>query len=409
MSNPLQPTIVLKPGKEKALHRRHPWIFSGAISAVHGDPQGGDTVQVLRSDQTLIGYGAFSPESQIRCRMWDFTQESLDEPDKFADHLIRQRIQGAFERRKSDPLLNSTNAYRLIHAESDLIPGLVVDRYADSIVVQFLSYGVEHRKSLIIEILAEILDPRLIFERSDAEVRELEGLPKRSGIVFQKGGGELVTTISEHGINYQIDFQEGHKTGFYLDQRDNRARLRQYTRGMDILDCFSYTGGFSLNALVGGAGSITAVDTSAEALNQLSINLELNKFEPGLVDLIQNDVFDQLRLFRDQGKSFDVIILDPPKFAPTRHLAKKAARGYKDINLLASKLLRPNGILFTFSCSGGIDPSFFQQIVAGAALDAGADMQIIGKMNQASDHPVLSSFPEGEYLKGLILKKIAHP
>jgi 23S rRNA (cytosine1962-C5)-methyltransferase len=340
--------------------------------------------------------------------MWNFTQESLGDPDKYIDQLIRQRIKKAIARRKDDPLLKSTNAYRLVHAESDLIPGLVVDQYADIVVVQFLSYGVEHRKKLIIDILGEFLNRGLIFERSDAEVRELEGLQKRTGIVFQQGGGELVTTIKEHGINYQINFQEGHKTGFYLDQRDNRSWLRQYSNDKIILDCFSYSGGFSLNAIAGGAKSISAVDSSEEALDQLSENLILNNLDAGLVELVQNDVFNQLRLYRDQRRSFDVIILDPPKFAPTRHLAKKAARGYKDINLLAAKLLRPNGVLFTFSCSGGIDPALFQQIVAGAALDANVDMQIIGKMHQASDHPVLSSFPEGEYLKGLILKKIAH-
>ncbi len=393
--------LILKPGREKALKRRHPWIFSGAIESVKGNPDGGELVAVLSTHGEFLGLGGFSPQSQIRCRMWTFDNELPPDPEAAIHDLIHTRLREAATKRRSDPQLVDTNAFRLAHAESDLLPGLIVDVYGRVAAVQFLSYGAENWREVILQAIEENLQLEAIVERSDADVRELEGLDQRSG--FLKGASnQFQPKIKENGIEYLVDLSEGHKTGFYLDQRDNRAKLREFCSEKTVLDCFSYTGGFSLNALAGGAQAVTAVDTAEGALELLKENTELNNFDPARLEVIPNDVFKQLRLFRDQGRSFDVIVLDPPKFAPTRQQVKRAARGYKDINLLAAKLLNPGGVLFTFSCSGGVDAQLFQQIVAGAALDAEADLQVIGRMSQASDHPVLLSFPEGEYLKGLV-------
>ena len=393
------PELILKPGREKALKRRHPWIFSGAIQSLKGNPDGGELVAVRSAHGEILGLGGFSPQSQIRCRMWTFDNELPPDPEAEINDLIHTRLQEAATKRRSDPQLDDTNAFRLAHAESDLLPGLIVDVYDRVVAVQFLSYSAESRREIIIQAIEENLQPEAIVERSDADVRELEGLDQRSGLL--KGvSNQYQPKIKENGIEYLVDLSEGHKTGFYLDQRENRAKLREFCAEKTVLDCFSYTGGFSLNALAGGAQTVTAVDTAEGALEFLKENAELNGFDLDRLEVIPNDVFKQLRLFRDQGRSFDVIILDPPKFAPTRQQVKPAARGYKDINLLAAKLLNPGGVLFTFSCSGGVDAQLFQQIVAGAALDAEVDLQVVGRMSQASDHPVLLSFPEGEYLKG---------
>ena len=394
------PSVILKPGREKSLLRRHPWIFSGAIQQADNGIASGATVDLLSSKGDFLGRGAYSPQSQIRVRIWTFDNQAVD-----AD-FFRQRIRASLDIRKSLFDLRETNAIRLIHAESDGLPGLIVDRYNDILVLQSLTAGSEYWKETITDILLEETGLKNIYERSDADVRELEGLPPLRGAIRNSIIGESDSVsnivIVEHGLKFLVDIEHGHKTGFYLDQRANRQRVRRFARGKDVLDCFCYTGGFTANALAGEAKSVLAVDASSEALALARQNLELNGLPLEKAQFLEGDVFHVLRKFRDEGRSFDMIILDPPKFAPTAAQAEKAARGYKDINLLAFKLLRPNGILATFSCSGGIDAALFQKIVASAALDAGADAQIIEHLSQDVDHPVALNFPEGTYLKGLV-------
>jgi len=398
------PILVLKKGREKSVLRRHPWIFSGAIEKTQDNPQCGDPVEIRAFDGTKLGVGAFSPASQIRCRVWKFGKDAVFTSDQLID-LIRQRIHMAIEARSKDPNLDNGQAFRAVHAESDMLPGLVVDVYGEVVVVQFLSCGVEKYRDEIVKFLENEFPGKTIFERSDAEVRTLEGLGFREGLISGKYPNQSIE-IEEHGLNYLLDVQGGHKTGFYLDQRENRVKLRGFANQAEVLDCFSYSGGFTLNALAGKAKHVTAVDISEEALELLRKNLAANGMDSSPVTLIAADVFTQLRTFRDQGKSFDLIILDPPKFAPTKKQIERAARGYKDINLLAIKLLKPGGFLFTFSCSGGVGRELFQKIVAGAAEDAELDIQIIEQLSQASDHPILLSFPEGAYLKGLVCRRV---
>jgi len=397
------PSVILKPGREKSLLRRHPWIFSGAIQHVDEEIASGSTVDVLSSKGDFLARGAYSPQSQIRVRAWTFEDEPVDQD------FFRKKIRASLTIRSTLLLgegsgARSTNAIRLIYAESDSIPGLIVDRYDDVLVLQSLTAGSEYWKETIADILLEETGLKNIYERSDADVRELEGLSPRVGIL--RGTiPESRITITEFGLKFLVDIQHGHKTGLYLDQRANRQRVRTLAKNKDVLDCFCYTGGFTLNALVGDAKSVLSVDASSEALTLARQNIELNKLPIEKAQFLEGDVFQVLRKFRDEARNFDMIILDPPKFAPTAAQAEKAARGYKDINLLAFKLLRPNGILFTFSCSGGIDSALFQKIVAGAALDAGVDVQIIEHLLQASDHPISLHFPEGSYLKGLVCIK----
>jgi 23S rRNA (cytosine1962-C5)-methyltransferase len=293
-----------------------------------------------------------------------------------------------------------TDAYRLIYAESDGIPGLIVDRYDDVLVLQSLTAGSEYWKETFADLLLEETGLENIYERSDADVRDLEGLSTITGIL--RGAPITQLPITEHGLRFLINFESGHKTGFYLDQRDNRQRVRALAEDKDVLDCFSYTGGFSVNALSGGAKSVLSVDSSGDALELCKENVALNDLPVDRHTTLKGDVFHVLRKFRDENRSFDMIILDPPKFAPTAAQAEKAARGYKDINLLAFKLLRPGGVLVTFSCSGGVDAALFQKIIAGSALDAGVEAQIVERLSQAADHPVSLHFPEGTYLKGLV-------
>ena len=388
-------SIILKPGREKSILRRHPWIFSGAVQQANQNIASGATVDVLSSKGEFLARGAYSPQSQIRVRVWTFDNESVNE------EFFRKRIRASLNTRNSIISSRDINALRLIYAESDDIPGLIVDRYDDLLVLQSLTAGSEYWKETIVDILLEETDLKNIYERSDADVRELEGLLPRIGILR----GSIIhspLTIQEHGLKFLVDIEHGHKTGFYLDQRANRQRVRTLAKDKDILDCFCYTGGFTLNALAGDAKSVLSVDASSDALTLARQNVELNKLQIKKAQFLEGDVFQVLRKFRDEARSFDMIILDPPKFAPTAAQADKAARGYKDINLLAFKLLRPNGILITFSCSGGIDAALFQKIVSGAALDAGVDAQIIEHLSQASDHPISLHFPEGAYLKGLI-------
>ena len=336
--------------------------------------------------------------------MWEYGEIFPDDLGAYHNELLKNRIHRAIALREQDPILAGTNTKRLIHAESDRLPGLIVDQYADILVAQFLSAGIEIYRQQVLAVLIDLIAPNAIFERSDVEVRKLEGLPEVSGLLFgnMPEGGII---IEENGIRIKVEVDSGHKTGFYLDQRENRYLLRKFCKDKDVLDCFSYSGGFTLNALLGEAKSVMAIDQSDDALGLLAENIRINSFDEEKVEVVSDDVFQRLRKLRDQGKSFDVVILDPPKFAPTRNQAQKAARGYKDINLLAAKLLREGGVMLTFSCSGGIDQRLFQQIVAGAASDAGVDLQIVHKMGQGSDHPVLLSFPEGEYLKGLVCRR----
>lgn len=392
------PSLILKPGREKSLLRRHPWVFSGAVERVDSGIAPGHTVDVLSSIGEFLGRAAYSPASQIRARMWTFDDEPVDE------HLLRRRVRAALQQREvrlAGPSAGAGDACRLIYAESDLLPGLIVDRYANTLVMQFLTTGAELWREQFAQLLFEETGVGDIYERSDSDVRQLEGLPSRAGPLRGSPPAQLI--IHEYGLAFKVDIAQGHKTGFYLDQRDNRYLLQRFCQGREVLNCFCYTGGFTVHALAAGASLVLSVDTSSEALDLAQENVTLNHLPSEKASWIEADVFNFLRKLRDADRSFDVIVLDPPKFAPTAAQAEKAARGYKDINLLALKLLRPGGVLFTFSCSGGVDASLFQKILASSALDGRVDAAILEKMSQAPDHPVLLSFPEGAYLKGLIL------
>jgi 23S rRNA (cytosine1962-C5)-methyltransferase len=394
------PSVILKQGREKSLLRRHPWIFSGAIDHVEGEPASGETVDLLSSSRQFLARASYSPQSQIRARVWTFADEPVDQ------EFFRKRIRAALAMRYEFQIEHNIHAARLIYAESDQLPGLIVDRYGAVLVLQSLTAGSEYWKGTIADLLLEETGLENIYERSDADVRELEGLEQKVGILRGRIPQPQLT-IYEHGLKFLINIEHGHKTGFYLDQSRNRLRVRELTQDKDVLDCFCYTGGFTINALAGAAKSVTALDASGDALALAKENGTLNDLPNDKANFIEGDVFQLLRRFRDENRSFDMIILDPPKFAPTAAQAERAARGYKDINLLAFKLLRPRGILVTFSCSGGIDAGLFQKIVAGAALDAGVEAQIVEHLSQSADHPVLLNFPEGTYLKGLICYKAA--
>jgi len=389
--------IVLKRGREKSLRRRHPWIFSGAVDRVEGTPASGETVAVRSADGEVLALAAWSPHSQIRARVWSFEPGAKIDADFF-----RARIVQAVAFRVALPASRHTNALRLVHGESDGLPGLVVDRYADVLVAQFLSAGAERWREQILDVLAETTGCEAIYERSDAEVRALEGLAPRAG--FARGNRDARRCpIIEYGLNFRVDVEAGQKTGFFLDQRENRQRVRALAAGREMLDCFAYTGGFSIAALAGGAKRVLAVESSAPALEVARENLAANSLDAARLEFVQADVFAHLRQLRDRGSTFDLVVLDPPKFAPTAAQARNAARAYKDINLLAMKLLKPGGLLATFSCSGGVGMDLFQSIVAGAALDAGVEAKIIERFGAAADHPVALEFPESDYLKGLLL------
>ncbi len=389
--------VVLKPGRERSVRNRHPWLFSGAIASQRGTPQDGEQVDVYARDSSWIARGTWSGLSQIRVRLW-----SWDAEQQIDSELLRSRIRRAIAGRAtlaSDP---GTTAYRLIFSESDGLPGLIVDRYGDYLVMQLLTTGAARRGDEIVTILAEEAHPVGIYERSDADVRAKEGLDRREGL---RWGSLLETSIQilENGYRMSIDLEGGQKTGAYLDQRANRARVATYCQGVETLSCFSYTGGFELHAAGAGALHLVGIDSSPTVLERASDNLRLNGFETPF-EPIAGNVFSELRRFRAEGRSFDVIVLDPPKFAANAAQVDKACRGYKDINLLAMQLLRPGGVLATFSCSGLIGSDLFQKIVFGASLDARRDVQILERLSQGPDHPVLLTFPESEYLKGLICR-----
>ena len=388
-------TLVLKPGREKSLVRRHPWIFSGAVATVKDEPETGETVQVCTNAGETLGVAAYSPKSQIRARMWAWNEAQIDA------RFFAARIEDAASARAALRIADSSDACRLIHGESDGLPGVIADLYDDTAVMQLLSAGAERWREAIADGLCALPGVERVWERSDADVRELEGLNPRTGLVR---GAPLpgAPVVHEHGLKFTVEIDAGHKTGFYLDQRDNRLLLRKLAHGKDVLDCFSYTGGFTVNALHGGAKSVLAIDSSALALDIARANAKLNGLAGA--EWVDADVFQSLRRLRDQGRTFDVIVLDPPKFAPTAAHAERASRAYKDINLLAFKMLRPAGFLMTFSCSGGVSADLFQKIVAGAALDAGVEARIEAWLHAAADHPVALNFPESEYLKGLLCR-----
>ena len=390
-------TLRLKPGKEKSLLRRHPWVFDGAIATGGGDA--GETVRIEGSGGQFLAWAAFSPQSKIRARAWSFDEtERIDAPFLIAAcaRSIRARI--LFDVK--------SNGIRLIHGESDGLPGLIVDRYADTLVAQFSSCGSERFKAVIVDTLLELTGLKRLYERSDASVRALEGLPMATG--WLSGSGSTESILNEHDYKLSLDIAEGHKTGFYLDQRDSRHKFSQYTRRMGfkrVLNCYSYTGGFTVAALAGGAAHVTSIDSSGPAIERAIANVALNGFDAARTTMMDLDVNAALRQFLKDGASFDAIVLDPPKFAPTAAHAERAARAYKDINRLALMLLAPGGVLFTYSCSGGISADLFHKIVAGAGIDAGVDAYITERMGAAPDHPMTVNFPEGEYLKGLVLVK----
>jgi 23S rRNA (cytosine1962-C5)-methyltransferase len=387
--------LILKHARDKSLRRRHPWVFSGAIERVEGEPASGETIEVCSVGGEFLALAAYSPRSQIRARAWCFERGAVDAA------FFERRIEDAAAVRTGLGIDRTTTAYRVVHAESDGLPGIIADRYGDTVVLQLSSAGPERWREALAAALARLPGVVRVWERSDAEVRALEGLRPRTGLLAGRPlSGPAV--MREHDLSFRVELDAGHKTGFYLDQRDNRLLLRSLAHGKDVLDCFSYTGGFALNALAGGARSVLAIDSSALALETARANVEQNRLP--VAEWVEADVFQMLRRLRDQGRSFDAIVLDPPKLAPTAAHAQRAARAYKDINLLAFKLLRRGGHLMTFSCSGGVTADLFQKIVAGAALDARVDARIEAWLHAAGDHPVALHFPEGEYLKGLLLR-----
>ncbi len=389
---------ILKRGREKPVLNRHPWVFSGAIKRIEGEVADGEVVEVADYRGRFLARGYLNRRSQIVVRLLTW-----DEGEVVGGNFWRRRLERAFASRQAladDP---STNTYRLVNAESDLLPGLVIDRYNDYLVVQFLTLGIERWKAELVSLVADLLKPRGIYERSDVEVREKEGLPQVTGLLHGEEPPDLVE-VTENGHRFLVNVKKGHKTGFYLDQRKNRQELTRYCRGKDVLNCFAYTGAFAVYAAAAGARHITNVESSAEALELARRNMALNGFADRGDEYVEGDVFQVLREYRDQGRVFNLIILDPPKFAYSQHQVEAACRGYKDINLLAIQIIAPGGILFTFSCSGLVSPDLFQKVLFGASVDAGRDVQIVAKLSQASDHPILLTFPESEYLKGFVCR-----
>ena len=390
-------SIRLKDGKERSLQRRHPWVFDGAIAS--GQADAGETVRIESHDGKFLGWAAFSPTSKIRARIWSFDEDQTIDASFFIARIARAISARARFDIKSDGL-------RLIHGESDGLPGLVVDRYADTLVAQFSSCGSERWKSVIVEALLAQTGLTRLYERSDASVRTLEGLPEATG--WLSGSGNTGITLSEHDWKLSLDVAEGHKTGFYLDQRDSRHKFAEYARRLQfrrVLNCYCYTGGFTVAALAGGAEHVTSIDSSGPAIERAVANVALNGFDASRTTMRDADVNAALRQYAKDGVTFDAIVLDPPKFAPTAAHAERAARAYKDINRLALGILEPGGVLFTYSCSGGISADLFHKIIASAGIDAGVDAFISERMGGAPDHPMTVTFPEGEYLKGLVLLK----
>ena len=390
--------LRLKPGRDKSLRERHPWVFSGAIAAVEGKPESGDTVDIHRDDGAFVARAAYSPSSQIRARVWTFDARESVDAAFFARRVARSVAARA-------PMLDASHSgCRLIHGESDGLAGVIADRYGDTVVLQLSAAGADRWRDEVVAALAAATSAVCVYERSDADVRNLEGLAPRTGLAFGAMSDDV--RLIEDGLVYRVDIVAGQKTGFYLDQRNSRAAVRALAAGRETLNVFCYTGGFSLAALAGGATRVLSIDSSADALALGRENVALNAaLDASRAEWQDADAFSALRTLRDKAAAFDLVVLDPPKFAPTMAHAERASRAYKDVNLLALKLMRPGGLLATFSCSGGIDASLFRKIVAGAAQDAGADAVVVGRFGASADHPVALAFPEGEYLKGLLVRK----
>ncbi|GHT84952.1 ribosomal RNA large subunit methyltransferase I [Betaproteobacteria bacterium] len=391
--------LKLQPGKERTVLRRHPWIFAGSVARLDGHARPGDTVEVVTADGRALGRAAWSPASQIRARMWTFDEATS------VDHVFfKRRVAAALALRAAHPHLADQQGLRLIHGEADGLPGVIADRFGAVVVVQLTSAGAEKWRDAIVGALVQATGCAAVYERSDSEVRKLEGLEARVGCVHgELPAGPLL--IEEHGVKLEVDVIKGHKTGFYLDQRDNRKLTAALARGRRVLNCFCYSGGFSLQALAGGATSVLSIDSSAPALEIARRNLTHNAhLDASRAIWREDDVFTALRTLQKAGERFDLIVLDPPKFAPSAAHALRAAKAYKDINLCAFRLLTPGGILMTYSCSGGIGLEMFQKTVAGAAADVGVDARILHRLTAAPDHPVGLAVPEGEYLKGLVVQ-----
>jgi 23S rRNA (cytosine1962-C5)-methyltransferase len=391
--------VILKPGREKPVLQHHPWVFSGAIARVEGEPAPGDLVLVADSYGRALANAYYNPHSQIRGRIlsWD-VNEPIDAV------FWRGRLARAIAARQLLALEPRTTAYRLVNAEADGLPGLVVDKYGRTLVMQCLTLGIDRHKRLLAKLLADLVQPEGISERSDVDVRRKEGLPLTTGLLW--GTVPPTVEIVENGLRFQVQLAAGHKTGFYLDQRENRAAVCQphFVAGKTVLNVFAYTGGFGLYAAAAGAAAVTHIDSSVEALEQAERNVALNGWERPSDEYIAGDAFEVLRYYRDAGQPFDVIILDPPKFAHSQRDVERACRGYKDLNWLALRLLKPGGLLATFSCSGLVSAELLQKVLFGAAVDAGRDVQMMRQLHQAADHPVLLSFPESAYLKGFLCR-----
>ncbi|HEX7439001.1 MAG TPA: class I SAM-dependent methyltransferase [Caldimonas sp.] len=395
-------TIRVRPGKERSLLRRHPWVFEGSVE--RGKADSGETVRVEGHDGRFLAWAAYSPQSMIRLRVWSF-----DEGERINAAFFARRIAAALEIRARLPI--ASDGMRLVHGESDGLPGLVVDRYGATLSAQFLSAGAERWKDAIADALMQATSASALFERSDTSARQREGLAAATGwlrVADSSTEGSTAIAIREHQWQLGLDVATGHKTGFYLDQRDNRKLFADTVRhfGFErVLNCYCYTGGFSVAALAGGAAHVVGVDSSGPALERAVANVALNGFDAARHEALDADVNHTLRALLDAGRSFDAVVLDPPKLAPTAAHAERAARAYKDVNRLAFMVLRPGGALFTFSCSGGISADLFHKIVAGAGLDAGIDGFFYARLGAAPDHPMTVTFPEGEYLKGLVVLK----
>ncbi|CND88323.1 23S rRNA m(5)C1962 methyltransferase [Yersinia nurmii] len=386
--------VILAMGREKSLLRRHPWVFSGAVERVEGKPLPGETVDIMDSRGKWLARGAYSPESQLRARIWTFQQDEAVDNDFFI-----RRLQQAQSWRDWIAKRDGLDSYRLIAGESDGLPGVTIDRFQNFFVLQLLSAGAEYQRGALINALQYCYPECSIYDRSDVSVRKKEGMELTQGPILGDIPPALLP-IQEHGMKLLVDIQQGHKTGFYLDQRDSRLAARNYAKGRRVLNCFSYTGAFAVSALMGGCEQVISVDTSQAALDIAKQNVELNQLDLSKAEFVRDDVFQLLRNYRTQGEKFDMIIMDPPKFVENKNQLASACRGYKDINMLALQLLRPGGILLSFSCSGLMPNDLFQKILADAALDAGCDIQFVEQFRQAADHPVIATYPEGLYLKG---------
>ncbi|WP_440053400.1 class I SAM-dependent methyltransferase [Pseudoalteromonas sp. T1lg65] len=390
--------LYLQPGREKSLNRKHPWIFSKAIKKIKGKPALGDTVKIYSNDGKYLATAAYSPDSQIRARVWSF-----DESQQIDQSFFEQKLRRALDARQYVIEQGGLTGYRLCAAESDGLPGITIDKFDNYLVCQLLSAGAERHKGEIVAALNTLFPDCNVYERSDVDVRKKEGLDKITGVLSGQEPQANVL-IEENGLKLEVDIKSGHKTGFYLDQRDSRAALERFSEGKEVLNCFCYTGTFGLYALRGGCEKVINVDVSQPALDTAKRNVEHNNLDLSRAEFVKQDVFKLLRQYRDEGRTFDTIVMDPPKFAESKAQLTGACRGYKDINMIAMQILKPGGTLLTFSCSGLMEQNLFQKVVADAALDAGKELLIMERLNQAADHPIAGNYPEGFYLKGLICK-----